>query len=129
MPIVDATPPVLMPRKVTRVDPGRVSVRLKPGTSGRRSLKSSTLLLFQELFGDDGDRRRDVRDGLRALLGGDDDLLAEADRLRRIVGGAGEGDGVASWAPATLAASRPARASRFVLQGRMKDLPCARCRC
>jgi hypothetical protein len=40
--MVDATPPVLMPRRVTRVTPGRSVVRLRPGTSGTRSWKSST---------------------------------------------------------------------------------------
>ncbi len=42
-------------------------------------------LLFQQLAADDRDRGRNVRDGLRALLGGDDDLLAKGQGLRRIV--------------------------------------------
>ena len=127
-----------MPRKVMRVTPGRVVVRLKPGHQRHEVLEVVGPLLLQRLAGHDRDRRRDLRDGLRALLGGDHDFLAKGQGFRRVVRGAGDAagfasgdggvffassDGGGSWAQATLAARRPVRARRLVLEGRMKHLP------
>jgi hypothetical protein len=74
------------------VNPGRVVVRLKPGTSGTRSWKSSAALLLQDWPATTVTDAGISAIGLRALLGRDHDLLAKGRGFDGSSAGAGDAD-------------------------------------